>query len=157
MSNWENHIIIWIYDQLDRLFDTPPKWIEGYNFYGMDISGLDKYYDNPIDEVQKIHIDECSFIINHDNIGKWYLNEDIVDDIQIWGDNGDIYIHFEDENEWWELKIVNNKCRVVKESERIKRINKLKAMSDLHFERYNDLYNPKSISWDSKNEYIALQ
>lgn len=157
MSNWENHIDIWIYTQLERLFLIPPNYILDYNFYGIDISGLEKHCDEPLDECQKIYVDECGFTISHDDIGHWNLNEDIISDIQIWGKDGDIYIHFEDENEWWEVKIVGNKCPIVKESERCKRVRKLKAMSDLHAERYSQLFNPKTASWDSKNDYIAIQ
>lgn len=157
MSNWENHLLTWIYDQVDRLFAVPPKWILGYNFSYIDISGLAKKDGSQLDECQKIYVDECSFLINHDDIGHWSLNEDVVSDIQIWGKEGDVYIHFEDENEWWELVIIKNKCPVIKESERSRRVRKHKAMLDLHAERYSELLNPKTASWDSKNDYIAVQ
>lgn len=157
MSNWENHIVIWIYDQLDRLFDIPPKWILGYTFYAIDVSGLEDHCDEPFDEVQKIYVDECSFVISHDDIGHWGLNEDIITDIQIWGKNGNIFIQFDDENEWWGLKIIRNSCPELKESKRSKRVRKHKAMLDLYAEKYSELLNPKTASWDSKNDFIAIQ
>lgn len=108
MSNYEQQIWLWIYKQLDRLFLTPPNHIIGYNLYGTDISNLEKYCDEPLQKCQKIMIDEFSFEINHDDIGYWSLNEDVCKDIQIWGENGEVYIHFEDEENWWELKIVKS-------------------------------------------------
>lgn len=109
MSNWQNRLLLYIQSEMNRLFDRPPIGA-GFNFSYMDRKDMLKRYPGDWTEEEyqtawEIEIDELTFVIDSNVTNHWALNEDIAQDIQIWGDKGTTYIHFEDENNWYEIEV----------------------------------------------------